>query len=224
MPDTEINALTPVDVAALGDKFHGNDVSNSNLSRMYTLQQIYDLIRSTSAVTANKALISDGSGNPVASTVSSTELAFLVGLTSLAQGQFDKIKRIEKTADESISSDSTLSDDSELVIALNANKFHMGFYMGYGNSGVTPDFKYAFTVPANSTHQRLNGAINASASTVALLTTSLTLSTAGDFGFFSIFFIETVDAGNLRLQWAQNVLDASTTTLKKGSWMAVIEI
>ena len=69
MADSEINALTAVGSAGLNDVFHGNDVSDSNNSRKYTLTQMLNVINNltteTSAASGDFYMFYDTSANTV---------------------------------------------------------------------------------------------------------------------------------------------------------------
>jgi hypothetical protein len=128
----------------------------------------------------------------------------------------------------------TLADDPDLVIALPASTVWSvrctGIYVGND----TGDFRYAFTFPTGA---KLSGQ-NLGAHTAALaaastsgsgewwgrsdFSTPLTDYTLGAsttdvaFSFVGLIIMSTT-AGNLTLQWAQSVSNATNTTLKIGS-------
>jgi ABC-type tungstate transport system permease subunit len=132
-----------------------------------------------------------------------------------------------KTSDESVASSTTLQDDNDLVVALEANSYYhfevMHVYTGHSAA----DLKVGFTGPAGSTghfsvRYSAAGAGNAVGGAGALQSAvgSSTVSVSGSIGY--IYTAGT--AGNLQLVWAQNTSNATATVMKEGSWIRVVKI
>lgn len=137
---------------------------------------------------------------------------------------------VVKSADESLTSNSTLQDDDELVIALAANTDYAFTAWLYVVTASSPQFKMAFTVPAATTnlvwstaYANTNGAAGAvvasvlqtasdAAATISTSSTVLKIQVSGSFHTGA-------NAGNLTLRWAQDVSNGTATVVKAGSWL-----
>lgn len=146
-------------------------------------------------------------------------------------------RRAYKTADESVSSantGTTLQNDDHLVLALEANSvYEIDGYVAY-EGAATPagDLKLQFTVPSGgamrwTTNGAPTGALtsfdavaNAASSTRVLGTNGATVMAFSPKGWVTT----AGTAGNLTLQWAQNASNATSTTLKLGSWIQITRI
>lgn len=138
-----------------------------------------------------------------------------------------------KTANQAITSSTALTNDTHLVLPVAANATYIldGFFDYDGVLGPNNgDIKFDWTVPAGATMtwspfgnpsndvtQKLN-------SNQGTATTVLTLGTYGTggqhtsarpFGYIAV----AGTAGNLQLRWAQNVSNATSTTMYTGSWI-----
>lgn len=131
-----------------------------------------------------------------------------------------------KGADESVTSSIVLQDDNDLFFALAINEIWYVRFILYviDNSSSTADIKTAFTWPSGTTAalSLLSTNIGDTFTRLRTYTTSgasiaSDCSLAGDV--FDIHGIVTAGgtAGNLQLQWAQNVSSASSVVVKKGS-------
>lgn len=127
------------------------------------------------------------------------------------------IKRVYKSADETVNNSDVLQDDDHLLFAVGANEawaFEMALYM---NSGTTPDIKLQVNVPSGATgfYDSPTGAPSA----MTAFGSPQTQSTSGSDQ--QMFFVGTVingaTPGNLQLQWAQNLATLSDTKVLKGS-------
>jgi len=138
-----------------------------------------------------------------------------------------RISIVVKQADETITTDVTLSNDSELFLAVNANRAYMfwGFIMFTGDN--TADFDMTFVVPSGSAtpvfsmsagdtsipdHADGGAEFRISASTQDLM-----IHTWGAFQTGAT-------PGLLNFQWAQGVSDANDSTVKKGACMMMIDL
>ena len=129
---------------------------------------------------------------------------------------------VTKTADETVNNSTTLQDDDHLVFAMAANTSYIIEAVFLLNAtGTTPDFKFGWTVPAGCamfwgllTGTRWTGAS-------VLLDETATRTSSGVNGTtgaaYRAFVRNGANAGNLQLQWAQNVADASDSKVLKHS-------
>lgn len=143
-----------------------------------------------------------------------------------------------KTADEPVTSSTTLQNDNHLLVSVAANAEYEIIVRLAVNGGASGDFKMAWTVPSGTTGQRFSSgpAVSSATSTADTtvrasgLTDSFT--TEINYGVFSTgqqSFIEEIlyvvtagTAGTVQLQWAQNASSATATTVEAGSYMTVI--
>ena len=141
------------------------------------------------------------------------------------QGPFSVITAY-KTADESVTSSTAFQNDDHLFFAMEANKdyqFEMAIFYLHNSS---PDVKIQFTGPAS-----INWIAGVVAWTLTGTATDFTSLTALDT---SMPYIGSSDeamivirasisnganAGNLKLQWAQNTSNGTAVTFRKGSYV-----
>ena len=127
-----------------------------------------------------------------------------------------------KSADETIQSDATLTDDTDLQFSVDANSFYsvMGYFKA--QSGSTPDYKQAFSVPAGANFHGGNRFTDwTSDQTDEDYTATQSVLFAGNEGWLCVVGILEIGgtAGTCAYQWAQNNSFASDTTLFQGSWL-----
>ena len=131
-----------------------------------------------------------------------------------------------KTADETINNDDTLTDDSELQFAVDANSRYLVFMYLHGRGDVQADFKYLFTVPAGASMRRGSAtvdpqwSIEKDATIVENMAKTTSLQHMEWFGFV----LTGATAGDVILQWAQQNSDPDNTTLEEGCWLMAIKI
>jgi hypothetical protein len=135
---------------------------------------------------------------------------------------------IGKTADQSIASSTTLTNDTHLFFAMGTNEnWFVAGNLWHENASDTPDIKIAFTIPAGGDYHinMWNYDLTLSASPTLTNMRSVAdvlLGGSTATGVMAEFrgVVQTAGtAGNFQLQWAQNTSNASATILKKGSAM-----
>lgn len=130
-----------------------------------------------------------------------------------------QVKIIYKTATETVNNSTTLQNDNELILPVLANEVWVFKLSVLYRSATTPDIKFGWTVPAGTT---MSWALNDTAQAVfdesgagqVAGAGSSTTSIAGNVN--GIIFVGST-AGNVNLQWAQNVLEVSDTKVLLGS-------
>lgn len=131
-----------------------------------------------------------------------------------------------KSADESVTSSDTLQDDDELQVTLLANAtYEIEFFIWWASASATPDVKFAF-IEADGTYI-LCGVTSAGGNGGSIVGTDNTASpTSLVIGAASESFMNAkvlafpAGAGGLwKVQWAQNISDATATICKAGSWI-----
>lgn len=122
--------------------------------------------------------------------------------------------RIVKAANQTVNNSNTLQNDSDFLFPVEANSVYLVHLQYLMSSGTTPDFKWAFTLPAGATAKASNQVGNAW-SVINDATSAVNVDGLGDERLYEIFLhIETAaTAGTAQWQWAQNTMNASDTTV-----------
>lgn len=127
---------------------------------------------------------------------------------------------IMKTVDETINSSTVFQDDDTLFFAPAINTRSEFFLYLLINSGNVPDFKYQFTGPSGAIALIIAQTFSASseANTRSFSSSQLITSDGIDEVVVVHGFIKMAGtAGNIQLQWAQNVSDAGDTSVLEGA-------
>lgn len=149
-------------------------------------------------------------------------------LASRVTGIEAEVVAARKSADESISSDSTFSDDRDLVLALPASKTYIVTGMIFLKTSSFPDFKYEWGGPSGATIKLgMNGGRDRSTNllkheiTTAFNQSKAVIVTSSSVHMMPFSGIVTIDttAGNLVFRWAQNFSDLGPTIVEAGSWL-----
>jgi hypothetical protein len=147
------------------------------------------------------------------------------GATGPAGSVFDY--KLRKTADESVSSSTTLQNDDVLKIALAASDaVEFSAVMYVSSTSATPDFKMTFTVPNGASvrwhAEWFDGVAYQSSSIVTASGTTVTfLMAANTLGMVKLtgIVVNGSNAGDLQLQWAQRVSDSAAVTVQQRSFL-----
>jgi len=133
--------------------------------------------------------------------------------------------RVVKKVDQTKNSDTTLADDDELVIALNANKAYGYYFPFFFNSGAIPDIKFLLSIPAGATALLMDILRGDTLTPVRNPSISRTFATTGvDQGIvYAGRIIVAGTPGNVALQWAQANSDAGDTKVLRGSHLVIWE-
>lgn len=126
-----------------------------------------------------------------------------------------------KASDQAITNDATVNDDNDLSFPIAASESWAFTIFLYVESGTTPDFKYAFTVPAGAV---ITHGYNASQDEVATITVgtgevqvACGASPSVDFILIKGTVINSTNAGTVQFRWSQATSNGTSTTVKKGS-------
>lgn len=150
-------------------------------------------------------------------------------VSDLASAATDGVVR--KAADESVTSSTTMQDDDELLVALDANSHYIFHALISYDASTTGDIKMQFTVPSGASGRRhslhaQSTATSCSSSAQSTwggpITTAIT--SIGGTGAVCEALIDgyvstSGTSGNLRLQFAQDVSDATASIVKAGSFI-----
>jgi len=147
--------------------------------------------------------------------------------------------RVLKTADESLTTSTSLQDDDDLTTAVSATtKYVFKFHVRFTTAAAAPDIKVSLNGPAAPTtfwaeiiYNSSGGGNRTTGGGLITAYDALGGSGAPNYGsacdsFITITgYIETSGtAGNLVLRWAQRSSSASATTVKEGSWLEISEV
>jgi hypothetical protein len=170
-----------------------------------------------------------------------TDTNLVVGgnLTVAGIGQ---TRYVAKTADETVTSSTTLQNDDHLILSVVANAvytFTLDLYM-QESTDFAGDFKMSFTCPTGATFDMHGAGAHATSLTAGTSSDGewigklATASAAATLGFgvgtgltaARVYgrLVMSSTAGNFQLQWAQNVSDGTGTTLKAGSIMTMTRV
>ncbi len=133
--------------------------------------------------------------------------------------------KVVKSADETVTSSEVLQDDDELKFTPNVSK-NYGYILNLLiNSGTTPDFKGAFSLPTDATMDQQSNDFQKIAQDQDDATVALVNSGTGNAGSYQLTgrLIMDTTAGDVNFQWAQNVSNAGDTKVLKGSYLLVWE-
>lgn len=150
---------------------------------------------------------------------------------------------VGKTADESLSSSTTLQDDNHLTFAVDASSTYafrirliwycpdtdggvkVGFSVPSGASGGFIQTMDSGSPPLTGTGANVDGSSSYSLEKAALSGTIFSKSYSGSRIFDLVGYINTSGtSGNLQMQWAQYASKASATYVYKGSYIEYIKI
>jgi hypothetical protein len=143
------------------------------------------------------------------------------------------VKTVRKSADQSVTSSTTLVNDTHLKFAVAANEtyiFQLWLFV-YAADG-TPDIKVTCTGPSGSTVLWSSSQVIFNAAAATTLTSVNTSGVSADLfvdaNNRAIQLYGTIangaTAGDLQFQWAQNTSSANSTTVKAGSSIFGIKV
>ena len=228
-PQTEIMVLHPNGNLSIIGNFTSNDSGFfnyiGNLPKRVTKLFVQDIdINGTINSTGNIETVGNISASYFTGDGSLLTGISLNGTTTLTA---------YKSADQSIVSSTTLTNDTHLVLSLESNsKYTLDGTILSVSSSATPDMKIAFIVPSSSNMSigfiaaslgvtRLAGVLEVSGTASSSIPHTVNVAVANHIGGY----IETGNtAGVLQFQFAQNSVNAVATTAKKGSWIKLTKV
>ncbi len=132
---------------------------------------------------------------------------------------------VVKQADQTKTTDITYADDSELVIAMQANQTYHLTALIFIKSHADADFKWKLAIPSGATAVRHTGAYTGATAlgTTADATSGVSPATLDTVQALLIeaIIITGATSGNLSIQWAQGTSDANATIVKQGSSLSL---
>lgn len=126
-----------------------------------------------------------------------------------------------KATDETVTSSTTLQDDDDLSVSLEANTAYSFEMFLDIDTTATADFKFKVVVPSGTNARGVpQTAVNAYSISDLTVDISPNFASTEVRGYTITGSVVTSGtSGTLQLQWAQNTSDATGTTLKEGSWI-----
>jgi len=136
------------------------------------------------------------------------------------------VKFARKTATETVSASSALQDDDHLTIAIGASEtWAFDFYLAVSSGTEAGDIKVTVNAPTSAAGtQQMSGhqtGLTSIPTTVSMFsTTDITDTGIGSFGIddtvgtsiqMHVLIVNSTNAGNVKLRWAQNNASGSTT-------------
>jgi hypothetical protein len=186
-----------------------------------------DLIGATAADTPARLAVGTNGQVLTADSTAGTGLAW----TTLTAGA--TVKSVRKSSDQTVTSSTTLVNDSQLKFAVAASETYIfqAWLYTYAADG-TPDIKVTFTGPAGSTVLWSSSQVifNAGGSTtltvVAPGATTADLFVDSNLRAIQLYgtILNSSTAGDLQFQWAQNTSSANGTSVKAGSSIFGIKV
>jgi len=141
---------------------------------------------------------------------------------------------VAKASDESLNTSTTLQDDDDLQVTLDANSaYRIEMMFKHSGTDVTPDIKWLLVEPDGTfrgmawiTNPSGGGAAVWGKITDATIDTAYLLESNTTTGAVSVDVIaDTAGAGGIfKLQWAQNGSHASNVTIESGSWIRATKL
>jgi len=129
-------------------------------------------------------------------------------------------KIILKTADETMTSDDTLTNDAELLLAIGANEVWLFRFLLRLISHTTPDIQFDLALPSGATGRGILYDYKTAPGNWRLIPgTPLSVPTDSTETFLEIVItiVNSTIAGDVALKWAQDTSDANATTIYKNS-------
>lgn len=135
---------------------------------------------------------------------------------------------VKKDSDETVASDSTYSDDSDLKFGAEASSNYAFRLKVFFDTSAAADFKYQIQGPSSPTLVRMEvkhiiagGTAYAGQVVQTAFATSVAVAGGGTTGGYVEVngILQNVTAGVVSFQWAQNTSDASNTTVRAGSYL-----
>lgn len=141
---------------------------------------------------------------------------------------------IRKTADQSVTSSTTLADDTILQFpVLASHNYQFRCVAPFALAGALSGFKLQISVPSSPTSylcyaevvNAVTGAIALTNIATSVSTLAGSLATMGDhMAMFEGVLENGVNAGVIKLQFAQNTSDSAAITIKRNAMLFVIEV
>ena len=209
--NTHVEVIGELGVSdALGNRRLRLDADNINATINYANNGPLNIqINSTNALVFDASRNADFSGNVTAANLPVT---------------------VYKSADETVNNSTTLQNDDDLVISLDANSYYEVEALILASPiSAAPGIKWRF-LEADGTWQAVAMYGTGDSTAVEIVTENGNIkasgiSAGGSFKLWTKMTVLTgVSGGNFQFQWAQNFADASDLDVLAGSWMKATKV
>lgn len=137
---------------------------------------------------------------------------------------------VYKTSDQTVNNSSSLTNDTQLTVAVVANAVYRLESHFWFNSNTTANFKWQYAIPTAATYSLgvtgydITGVLVSNGNFDQTIV--LTAQSGGVDKHGSVYAIVTIgaNAGNVVMKWAQNTANASNTIVRAGSHMTLTRI
>lgn len=158
-------------------------------------------------------------------------MTFLAGDEPAAQLFEDlRVLAIIKLSDEARNTTTTLANDAELVLAMQASSTYMLESTIFFNTTSTPNYKGLWTVPASATGRfqctgySIVGTLGIFDNAVIGTTQTIQGAAAARPHYMTGWITTSTTPGSLRWQWAQNTSNGAATTTLAGSYIKLTKV
>lgn len=218
----------------------GSDFSSPAADyRRFYIGEDGDLHLKDSSGTVTDFPVGGGSGAPtdaqyVVATANGTLSAERVVTVPATGGAIPLL--IRKSANETVNGSAALQDDNHLLFAIGASEVWEFEAVLWYSSGTTPDLKVAFTVPASaeiyvgwggSTSEAdaaLGGGVIVGSGTARGLQGGGASATPNRVATAKGLVVNSTNAGNVQMQWAQNTSNGSDTIIFANSTLKAYKL
>jgi hypothetical protein len=130
-----------------------------------------------------------------------------------------------KSADETVTSSTTLQNDDHLLVAVASNTTYLLELVFMFNANASGDLKTTFTVPSGTTGTLCATTDAGSSAGISMTSTPVWDGTGADeqarlWGRV----VTSATSGTIRLQWAQNASFGTGTIIRNGSFLRITRI
>ena len=223
--------------SATGQQLKKSEIADNAVTTAKIADDAVTLAKMASG-TDGQIITYDASGNPVAvgpgtdgQVLTSTGAGSPPAFETVSAGISGHGTVVIKSSDQTVNNSTTLVNDDTLVWALAANKNYRLWAHAFIDTHISSDFKWTFTGPTDcEVHLTVNRNYAAGASYdwhgLNVLGTNVSMGTPTDTASNWYWFgtiMNSSNAGNLQLQWAQNVAQSFDTKMHNGSW-GIVEL
>ncbi len=143
--------------------------------------------------------------------------------------------KVVKSADESVTSSTTLQDDDELLFAVAANETWLYRFGIFATGNTTGEFKYKINGPtSHAMRYGHGGAMEDTSATVSMLRAGrddidiqpINVQTTPTAIMLQLdgIIANAGNAGNCTLRWAQNTSDGTATVVEQNSYLIATQV
>lgn len=195
------------DSATVADKFATDSFDVTNVADLLANDSIVNALIATGAVDTDEL---------AADAVETAKI--LDGAVTTAKTDFFQIVR--KTANEDVTSSTTLQDDDELLLPVGSSEIWVfQAFIRTTAQSATPDIKFTFSAPTNGSGAFVQSSSTGTSNETDFGTTEAVALDTGNRTFFIAGMVLAGDGGNLTFRWAQNTSSADFTRVRQNSWM-----